>query len=51
MGTIRMMTTCMVTGQAAAIAASVAIDARLAAMTEVPYRALRRGLLEMDCIL
>ncbi|OGV69811.1 MAG: hypothetical protein A3K19_28830 [Lentisphaerae bacterium RIFOXYB12_FULL_65_16] len=51
MDTIRMMTTCMVTGQAAGIAASIAIAGDLSEMTEVPYGDLRQGLLNMHCIL
>ena len=51
MDTIRMMTTCMVTGQAAGIAASLAVGSDLSAMTQVPYAELRQGLLDMDCIL
>jgi len=51
MDTIRMMTTCMVTGQAASIAASIAIGSDLSAMTQVRYAELRQGLLDMHCIL
>lgn len=51
MDTIRMMTTCMVTGQAAGVAASIAIRRGLSTLTEVPYRDLRQGLLDMHCIL
>ena len=51
MDTIRMMTTCMATGQTAGIAASIAIDGDLSAMTQVRYAELRQGLLDMHCIL
>jgi len=51
MDTIRMMTTCMATGQAAGIAASIAIRRGLRGMTEVPYAELRQGLLDRQCIL
>lgn len=50
MDTIRMMTTCMVTGQAAAIAASIAIENKLSSMTAVPYPELRQGLLDTQNI-
>jgi len=51
MDTIRMMTTCMVTGQAAGIAASLAIGSNLSAMTQIPYAELRQGLLDMHSVL
>lgn len=50
MDTIRMMTTCMATGQAAAVAATLAIDGHLPALGDVPYRDLRQGLLKLGCI-
>ena len=52
MDTIRMMTTCMVTGQAAAIAADLAIAGDLPALADVPYYdGLRQGLLGAGCLL
>ena len=51
MDTIRMMTTCMVMGQAAGLAAALAIGQGLSAMTAVPYAELRQGLLDLHCIL
>jgi hypothetical protein len=51
MDTIRMMTTCMVTGQTAAIAANTAIGDSLPTLADVPYPTLRQGLLSMGCIL
>lgn len=51
MDTIRMMTTCMTTGQAAGIAAAIVIGSGLSTMTQVRYAELRQGLLDMNCIL
>jgi hypothetical protein len=51
MDTIRMMTTCMVMGQAAAIAADLAIDQSIPSLADVPYADLRQGLLDQGCIL
>jgi len=42
MDTIRMMTTCMATAQAAGLAASLALGGGLPALTGVRYSALRR---------
>lgn len=50
MDTIRMMTTCMATGQAAGAAAAIAIRRGLPAMTEVPYDELCRALSDLHCI-
>ena len=51
MDTIRVMTTCMVIGQAAGIAAEITIDQALPTLADVPYGNLRQGLLDMKCIL
>ena len=50
MDTIRMMPTCLATGQAGAVAASLALRRGLAAMSQVPYDDLRQGLLDLGCI-
>ncbi len=51
MDTIRMMTTCMATGQAAGLAACLAIGANLPNLAAVPYGELRQGLLDRQCII
>jgi hypothetical protein len=51
MDTIRMMTTCMVMGQTAAIAADLAIDQSISNLADVPYADLREGLLAQGCLL
>jgi hypothetical protein len=51
MDTIRMMTTCMVTGQAAAVAAGLSIDQSLPSLADAPYADLRQGLLDLGCLL
>ena len=50
MDTIRMMTTCMVTGQAAGLAGSLAVGAGLSSLADVPYGELRQGLSDLGCI-
>lgn len=50
MDTIRMMTTCMATGQAAGLAASIALTSGVAEMATVPYPDLRQGLLNLQGI-
>lgn len=51
MDTIRMMTTCMATGQAAGVAVAIACEQGLQSLVQVPYPALRQGLLDCRCIL
>jgi len=50
MDTIRMMTTCMATGQAAAAAAAVALRRDLPSLAQVPYEELSQVLRELRCI-
>ncbi len=51
MDTVRMMTTCMVTGQAAAVAGSLAIGSDLRSLADVPYGELKQGLTDLGCII
>lgn len=51
MDTVRMMTTCMVTGQAAAVAGSLAIGSDLRNLADVPYGELKQGLTDLGCII
>jgi hypothetical protein len=50
MDTIRMMTTCLATGQAAGTAAALALDGGLEALKQIPYPSLRQALLDQHCI-